>query len=268
MITKDVVDKVIVEQRAAVVREHKKFEYSGVGVEDCYHDVVVTHLEDTDQMLKPITDDEAKLIEAKLPKELNRDTRQACQRWFRYWDDDPKRRVTYEADPDEERSPEIDEAEIKISEQRQAVIDWNLWEDLRLRRLPHDAAVTYRMHIVEGYTWPEIAEKRGVSEWTARQDFAAARAGLRYVLEHAGHLAPREPVENPEEKARREAIERHCAQLRPAVTKPTLYNGRQRTVTALQPCKTTNHTMVKLRKCAERSWTALTEAPWELPAAA
>jgi DNA-directed RNA polymerase specialized sigma24 family protein len=198
----------VAKHRSEIVGKLQSFTDDGVDVEGIYHDVAI-HL--TEQ-------DTSKLIAKKLPGLLYWKTRNRCVDYLQVHGNDPKRRVPY--DPDDP-SEELEAVEAEAAKAAWEAAKADLDRELLLRRIPEALARTWRMHLIEGYTWPEIAARRGVTEWTARQDFQAATAAMTWIVEHEGQFAPREHVESPRHKAAREEIEWRCAQLRPAVTKPT-----------------------------------------------
>lgn len=209
----DAVVNMIEAQRKAIIGKLAYFARSGVDVESCYQEVA----------LKLIQKDPSKLDADKLPKELYWLVRQACQRWFRHWDDDPKRRAPFE------ETCEVVKASIERSK-----VEWDTRFDrlnavMLQRRLPARLARTVELRL-EGYTYPEIAALLKVSKWNVRSDFQDAMTVLKRLvkLERRGvRLAPREPVETPRFKAAREAIEWRCSQFRRKATKPTQCGARK-----------------------------------------
>lgn len=222
----DAVVNMIEAQRKAIIGKLAYFARSGVDVESCYQEVA----------LKLIQKDPSKLDAVMLPKELYWLVRQACERWFRNWDDDPKRRVAYETHPEDDdeegggkQLPEVQAAEAEISERVWNAETSRIDTSLLLRRLPYELARTVELRL-EGYTYPEIAALLKVSKWNVRSDFQDAMTVLKRLvkLERRGvRLAPREPVETPRFKAAREAIEWRCSQFRRKATKPTQCGARK-----------------------------------------
>lgn len=52
-----------------------------------------------------------------------------------------------------------------------------------VQKLPPSYRIAFNLHVVEGYTHPQIAEKLGISEGTSKSNLAKARLKLQTMLE-------------------------------------------------------------------------------------
>jgi hypothetical protein len=219
MMTRDEVWDVVTTFEKELRRKLRSYEASGIDLHAMYMDVAE----------KIVEGDLEKLEKDKLPGLLWYKTRFACLERLRSYE--VTKRAAWANNESADGCGDGDAEAYCVwrpaSGAQERVEEWDdrgLDLVLRLQRIPWELAEAYALHHAFGHTLQELSTKLGVSVWETRRRLDAAEVALHQIDrdEAEGNLQPRVPHETPRHQAAREAIERSCARLRPAATKPTM----------------------------------------------
>jgi hypothetical protein len=228
MMTKDEVWDVVAKFEKELRRKLRSYEASGVDLHAMYMDVAEGIVEGRLAEL-------GKLEKDRLPGLLWYHTRYACLDRLRSYE--MAKRAAWANNESVDGCGDGDAEAYCVwrpaSGAQERVEEWDdrpLDMVMRLRRIPAELANTYALYHAAGHTLQELAEKLSVSVWEIRRRLDAADAALQQIDrdEAEGNLQPRAQHETPRHKARREAAERSCAQLRrPTAGKPRAHQGKK-----------------------------------------